>query len=273
MTTSSATELWLRMIVTLGPERSAAEPKPMSPAERSWMKLIRSRAPRWETETLELAMHFAPAPAPEAVRVVVGNQGGEDAFTADASTIGFDVARLSAAYGDAQTAENEGRIDRFFRHEYAHLLQKSWLAAHPHTARTPFESALLGMWLEGLGHYYSLSDRWRTVDGRSSASSERVLATLEPRFMARLAALACTTGEQAQALSADLSWGRFEQKWGALPVALWLEREASHSSDALRRFVKEGPDGILQLAERQLPEYGKAVLREIRASAVVCEEH
>lgn len=65
---------------------------PQHETRMKWMDLIRSRAPHWKAETRALAVHFDPEPAPEVVRVVVGNQGGEDAFTADPSTIVFDVA-------------------------------------------------------------------------------------------------------------------------------------------------------------------------------------
>ena len=53
------------------------------------------------------------------------------------------------------------------------------------------------------------------------ASVRSALERLEPRFVARLAALACGSPD-AETLIADLSEGRFEEKWGALPAALWL---------------------------------------------------
>ena len=266
----AATESWRQAVQRLDPGRNADDRKPATAPERAWRDLIRSRAQQWESETTALGVHFAPVKAPEVVRVVIGNQGGEDAFTADERTIGFDSSRLIAAYGDAGGAENSERIDRFFRHEYVHLLQKAWLREFPYDADTPLKAALLGMWLEGLGHYYSLSQRWRAEDGQLSDHAKRTLMQLEPRLLARLSALACATDEQGRELTADLSFGAFDQKWGALPVALWLEAEASRSADALHRFVKAGPDGIWPLAERHMPERERAMLREVRASAALC---
>jgi hypothetical protein len=268
-----ANDLWLQMIRKRLPDdlyRAAEAPKPVTAAERAWVDLIQSRASRWKAEIPALAANFAPVPAPESARIVIGNRGGEDAFTHDPTTIGFDAASLHALYGDATLAENEARIDRFFRHEYTHLLQKAWLAKHPYEARTPLQLAALDIWLEGLGNYYSLSARWRTANGEPSDAARRALTTLEPRFVARLSALACASNDASDLLRADLSMGPFEQKWGALPAALWLEAEAARSPAALREFVLAGPDGVWAFAGRHLSAASRAVIAEARAAESLC---
>jgi hypothetical protein len=272
-TTSSghATDLWLTMIQAL----RSADPPPSAPklltsSEREWTRLIQSRTTRWESEIPSLARNFRGIDAPAEVHIVLGNRDGEDAFTHDATTIGFDVSRLASLYGDATLPENANRMDRFFRHEYVHLLQKAWLTANPYTADTPLRAALLAIWKEGLGNYYSLSARWRTPGGEPSATARETLSELEPRFVARLAALACAPPSSAAKLTADLSMGTFDRKWGALPVALWLDDEVRKSEDALREFVSAGPDGIWTLAERHLGGEAPAVLREVRTTAALC---
>lgn len=251
--------LWQRMIHKLsGPEAVASTTT--SDAQRAWAALIRSRVTRWESEIPKLAETYAPVAPPDTATIVVGNGGGQDAFTHDATTIGFDLARLHAEYGDATTAENAARIDRFFRHEYTHLLQKAWLREHPYDASTPLRAALLGIWTEGLGNYHSLSEKWRG----GSETAARARGELEPRFVARLAALGCASN--GDALTADLSMGRFERKWGALPVALWLAADEK----AVRELVLAGPDGIWTLADRNLPDGSRSVLREARAAAALC---
>ncbi len=93
---------------------------------------------------------------------------------------------------------------------------------------------------------------------------------LEPRLAARLAALACATREHEVALTADLSSGRFDLKWGALPVALWLERETRTSPDALRRFVQAGPEGVVALATRHLAGLLGGVVAEALGAQAMC---
>lgn len=249
-------KLWREMVAKLG--------APSSPpvANTAWPELIRSRVESWKDEIPALAEPYAPVVPPDAA-IVIGNGGGQDAFTHDAHTIGFDVGRLQSEYGDADLAENRTRIDRFFRHEYTHLMQKAWLRNHPYDATTPLRAALLGIWTEGLGNAYSLSDKWRGAD---SAAARKARAELEPRFVARLAALACASDEDAERLMADLSMGRFDQKWGALPVALWLDGDRG----ATRALIEAGPDGIWALAEQHLPEGSRPVLRETRALAAMC---
>jgi hypothetical protein len=271
-----ATPRWSEMLRQRMPteryEAVSRRRRPLSPAEQGWVALIRSRVSRWEDERSDVAKPYAPVPPPAPVAIVVGNQAapGDDAFTHDATTIGFDLGELQAAYGDANRPENEGRIDRFFRHEYAHLMQRAWLAGHPWPAGHSQVEALLEIWKEGLGNYHSLSARWGTERGELSQVAKDALAVLEPRFVARLAALACATPERAAALTSDLSRGPFDRKWGALPVALWLATEPGEPERTLSAFVRAGPAGVWDLAARRLPPDRAAVLAEARAAAERC---
>jgi hypothetical protein len=251
-------------------EEAGRTRRPLGDAERAWLKLIRSRVPLWERDRQAVARPYAGVVPPSGVTVVVGNQAapGDDAFTHDATTIGFDLGELQSAYGDAARPENAVRIDRFFRHEYAHLMQRAWLTAHPWSSGAPLQSALLEIWKEGLGNYHSLSGRW-TENGAATQVAKDTLAVLEPRFAARMAAVACATPPQAAALTADLSRGAFDRKWGALPVALWLATEPD-AEQALRAFVQAGPAGVWDLAARRLSVPLAAVLAEARAGAATC---
>jgi len=267
---------WLAMIRKRLPAAEyaafAESVRPLTEAERGWADLIGSHVPGWHARLERLREPFRPVSPPRHVLIVMGNRGGNDGFTHDAVTIGFDLSALQDVYGDASGETNAERIDRLFDHEYTHLLQKAWLAVHPYTAGTPQREALLDVWLEGLGQYRSLSSRWRAAEGKGSPAAGEALARLEPRFAARLAALACASDEDARALLADLSQGRFDQKWGALTAALWLEAEAEAGRDqtALAAFVRAGPDEVWNLAARHMPDALGAVLAEARAAASMC---
>ena len=269
-----ATEQWSAMIRKLLPRQEydavASLRKPLTAAERAWADLIQSRLMVLKREIPALADLFRPVNPPGEVLIVIGNRGGEDAFTHDPTVIGFDLAILQSVYGDAVTAENRDRMDRFMRHEFVHLLQKAWLAVHPWRIDSPLRSALMEIWTEGLGNYYSLSDRWRNRDGRRSETAAQALSELEPRLAARLSALACSTPEAGPVLTADLSSGRFDRKWGALTAALWLEDEMEVSPEALRTFVETGPGGVWDLADRHLPDALRRVLKEALTADALC---
>lgn len=269
-----ATERWLEVLrrrLSHGEYTAVAGVrKPLSSDEAAWARLIRSRVPTWQREIGSVAAPYRPTSGPDTAVVVLGNRGASDAFTHDARTIGFDLAMLGSEYGQADRPEQEDLIDRLFRHEYAHLLQKAWLSAHPYVADSPLRRALQDIWLEGLGNYHSLSARWRTVGSTPTPAAAEALAVLAPRLVARLAALACAGPGDEASLTADLSSGRFDRKWGALPAALWLDAESALDPDALRAFVASGPDGVWGLAERHLPERLGAVLRETRTLGSLC---
>lgn len=270
----AATELWLAVLRRrLGDaeyDSAASIRRQLQPEEAAWAKLIADHARAWEGYTSGVAAPYAPVRPPDTTLVVLGNRGASDAFTHDERTIGFDLAALQAEYGDAASPENVERIDRFFRHEFAHVVQKAWLKEHPYPTDTELRFALVEIWKEGLGNYLSLSDRWRREGPEDSEAAAQRRAVLEPRFVARMAAIACAQPEQAAALKADLSWGRFDRKWGALVPALWLEAEPGDATDALRAFVRAGPDGVLDLAVRHLPEPLAATVEEIRTADRIC---
>lgn len=246
--------------------------KPFTAEETQWMELIRTRVDAWTSSLAAIVALYAPAPPPPHVAIILGNRGASDAFTHDPQTIGFDLAALYGAYGAASSAENIDRIDRLFIHEYAHLMQKSWLVAHPYPTDSHFRTALLDVWLEGLGNYHSMSKPWRSTDGMPSKKATETLAIVEPRFCARMAALACATAEGAQRLEADLSQGPFDRKWGGLTLALWLEQEMSTSRVAYRELVLGGPDAIPAMAKRHLPPALAAVFEEAIAQVAICEK-
>lgn len=270
----TASERWMVMLYKRldDPEvdRAEAVHRPLTVADQAWARLIRSRTHVWEREASAVAIPYAPVPGPDTAVIVLGNRGASDAFTHDAWTIGFDLAALQQAYGDATAPDNLDRIDRLFRHEYAHLMQKAWLARNPFSTASPMDAALLDIWLEGLGNYHSMSRSWRASEGRPSQRATETLRTLAPRFTARVAALACAAPAAAEPLLSDLSAGPFTQKWGALPAALWLEQEASVDPGALRAFVLEGPAAVWGLVDRHLDPTSRAILQEARQAAALC---
>lgn len=269
-----ATARWLAMLQKrLSPteyDSVARLRKPQTVDEEAWAALIQSRTAFWEREIPALTKPFEPVSPPGRVLVVLGNRGGGDAFTHDPTTIGFDLAELVANYGSAALPQNADLIDRLFRHEFTHLLQKAWLPAHPWNADSPLRAALLDIWQEGLGNYYSLSERWRNQNGQRPAAAQRALADLEPRFVARLSALACVEPDNAAALLAGISSGPFDHKWGAVPAALWLDEDQAASASSLRILVVAGPAGIWELADRHLSEPLRRALAEARIADSLC---
>ena len=269
-----ATGQWLTMLrKRLSPseyDSVARLRKRRSPDEQAWAALIQSRVASWEGEIRVLAEPFHPVVPPGRVLIVLGNRGGGDAFTHDPTTIGFDLAELAGNYGIANQPQSAELLDRLFRHEFTHLLQKAWLPTHPWNAASPLRAALLDIWQEGLGNYYSLSDRWRSQNGQRSETAQRALTGLEPRFVARLSALACVQPDKAAALLVGISSGPFDRKWGAVPAALWLDEDQAAPASALRHLIVAGPAGIWDLADRHLPESLRLALKEARLADSLC---
>ena len=269
-----ATEDWLAILRTrLSPAQyDSIVPlqKTLTADEAAWDSLICSRKPTWLSFTGPIISLYSPAEPPAVVRIILGNRGADDAFTADNHTIAFDLSRLVSVYGPASDPANGVRVDRFFRHEFTHILQKAWLAAHPWAITSRLNAALFDIWTEGLGNYYSLSNQWLDSQGQLTDRSRQTLAVLEPRFASNLRALVCADSASAAPLLATLSSGPFDRKWGAVPAALWLASEPEPRDSALRRFIVAGPAGVWALAARHMdPEFADS-LRDAQRSASRC---
>lgn len=233
---------------------------PLSEAEAAWADLIRRNAAIWPGMIDSLRIAFRMITPPDTVTILIGNQGGEDAFMFEDKTICFDVNRLGRVYGSATEAANRERIDRFFAHEFTHVLHKAWRRDNPISLETPLDIALWECLTEGLGNYRSLSAKWLKGRGKLSEHAEAVLGRLQPAFVQRIAALRDAGEADAEALLEGLSMGPFEQKWGALTVALWLAQEAKGDEANLQSWVDAGPAGVLLLAEKYLPDELKSAL-------------
>lgn len=228
--------------------------KTLTAEAAAWANLIKTKLPVWATMTDSLRIPFEAITPPGAVAILLGNQGGEDAFVYKDSTICFDLNKLHHEYGDARAAINVARIDRFFAHEFTHVLHKAWRKQHPLDLNSPLDAALWDCLTEGLGNYRSLSDKWVTENGELTDHARKVLSRLQPVFVQRISALRHAGNEEAAKLMEGLSMGPFEQKWGALTVALWLAQEAQGDDANLQKWVEAGPEGILTLAQKYLPE-------------------
>jgi hypothetical protein len=231
-----------------------ASKKRLSDEEALWAGLVKRKVSTWLTMIDSLQIPFQAVTPPDTVAILLGNQGGEDAFVNADTTICFDLSKLHSYYGSASTTANSSRIDRFFAHEFTHLLHKAWRKKHGLELKSPFEFALWECLTEGLGNYRSLSEKWTLAGGKLTPHAQEVLSRLQPIFVERLSALEHANDEEAAPLLKGLSMGPFDQKWGALTVALWLAQEAKGDDHNLQKWVEAGPEGVLKLAQKYLPE-------------------
>ncbi len=227
--------------------------KHLTAEEKLWANLIKSKSSAWPERIDALSVPFDRINPPDTITILLGNAGGEDAFTDSDTTIGFDLSKLHQIYGSASTRENSDRIERFFSHEMTHVLHKVWRKKHPVTIDSPLEHALWDCLVEGIGNYRSLSSKWVSTEGVLTTHAEEVLTELQPVFTERLLALENATEAEAVHLLKDLSSGPFTKKWGALTSALWLAQEAKGDDARLQPWIEAGPWGILDLADKYLP--------------------
>jgi len=228
--------------------------KILTEEETAWANLIKTKIPVWAAMVDSLRIPFGTIMPPGTVIILLGSQGGEDAFVYGDSTICFDLNKLDHVYGSASESANGDRIDRFFAHEFTHVLHKAWRKQHPLNLNSPLDVALWACLTEGLGNYRSLSHKWVTENGALTDHAREVLNRLQPVFAQRISALRHSGDEEAETLLEGLSMGPFEQKWGALTVALWLAQEAQGDDANLQKWVEAGPTGVLTLAQQYLPE-------------------
>ena len=222
----------------------AARPSRFSEDESLWAELIKGKATTWPALIDSLCIPFEAIAPPDTIVILLGSLGGADAFTHSYATICFDLNQLQNQYGTASASVNSNRIDRFFAHEFTHLLHKAWRREKGLEFKSPFDYALWECLTEGLGNYRSLTDKWLLQSGKLTTYAQAVLERLQAMFVERILALQHASEKEAAALLEGLSSGAFERKWGALTVALWLAQEAKGDDRHLRKWVEAGPSGV-----------------------------
>ena len=251
-----ASDEWLAAIETRMPssefEKVRGNKKPLGESERRWLKLVETTARSWSLRRRKLQIPFGKTKAPEKLVILAGNQGDDDGFTYLENIICVELAALAANYGDAELEENKGRIIRILDHEYTHLLHHEWFRKNPPDLTTPLARALRDCIAEGIGNYRSLSSKWIDENGVLTGHAKSTLKELEPVFVERLTKLRRARPDEEESLRQGLSRGRFDKKWGALTVALWLAQEAKGNERNLIKWVKRGPNGVVKLARKYL---------------------
>jgi hypothetical protein len=250
----TATELWTNgTAISIGENRARAlarENRPFSADAAAWNEKLDKSLPLVAQRVGELARLFDVAPLD--AQIVVGNRGSWDAFGWVPNHIGINAQAFADTYGPPSD-DAADRVVRIAAHEYLHLLTYAHYENHQELRRTPFDRALWTMFFEGIGDYVSVSARWLPDEqGNYSSVTADTLKKLEPVFVERLEELAFASDEQEQDLRAGLSIGKFDEKWGSLPVALWLHSEVKRCGESatLRAMFRLERAGVLELALR-----------------------
>lgn len=248
----TATPLWTEGIaVAIGREAAEAferEHRPLTAGASAWLKVLETALPRVAARAPELAS-LVGVEAFDAT-LAAGNRGSSDGFGWVPRHIGINLEAFHETYG----LPDESAIDRMTRivaHEYVHLLTYARYPDHRKRRDTPLNRALWTIFFEGIGDYISVSKRWLPdPDGGYSTVTARTLRRLEPIFVERLEALVSATAEEEEALRRGIAMGKFDEKWGSLPLALWLHSEAvmQGEQETLRTMIRLERYGVLPLA-------------------------
>ena len=147
----------------------------MTAEELAWYELMKSRSEVWSSIKDSIRIPFADTEISDTTYVFLGYQGKDDGFSYQYNTVCFDLTAMYNTYGAASKPENTNRADRFFAHEYTHLLSKEW-ARQNDLVLTNFRDSILWECIyEGLGMYRSMSPKWFPIaDSLSEISSKHV---------------------------------------------------------------------------------------------------
>jgi hypothetical protein len=252
----TATPLWTAGIaVAIGRSAAdsfAAESVPLTSEAQLWIDVLRAVLPAIADRAAELAVPFDVQPFD--ATIVAGNRGSSDGFGWVPTYIGINVQEFADVYGSPDD-EAQARMTRIVAHEYLHLLTYAYYPNHMELRGTPFARALWTMFFEGIGDYTSVSSRWLPdEDGSYSDVTARTLERLEPILITRLEALATATLEAEAQLRSGIAMGKFDEKWGSLPVALWLHTETARCGkrNVLQTMFRRGPKAVLPLARHHI---------------------
>ena len=229
--------------------------KPLNYHEKDWLNLIKSKANQWNQMKDSLKVPFGEIYISDTTYIYLGYQGNDDGFTYQYQTVCLDLTALQRAYGSAKDSVNDNRIDRIFAHEYTHVLHKEWVRQHELELITYQDSILWECLYEGIGMYRSMSSKWLPVNDTLSKTASETFKKLYPIFVDRLIEIESSstlTDQDKKRLHKNLSRGSMKQKWGALPIGVWLALESKGDDKNLIPWIKKGPDAVVPLAHKYL---------------------
>ena len=250
--------------------------KPLTIEENDWHQLIKSRADQWVLNRDSLQVPFSGRKIKDTTYVLLGNQGGDDAFSYQDQTVCFDLTALQKAYGSAKKKVNTNRIDRIFAHEYTHLLSKEWAKKNNQKLETYKDRILWECMYEGVGMYRSMSAKWFPEGDSLSEISAKTFETLYPIFTERLTTIETSKNlseEDQIRLHKNLSRGSMKKKWGALPVAVWLAMEADGDDKNLIPWINMGPKALIPLAKKHLTGKDKIKFEKTFIKTSITSKH
>ena len=229
--------------------------KPLNYQEKDWFNLIESKADQWNQMKDSLKIPFGEINISDTTYIYLGYQGNDDGFTYKYKTVCLDLTALQKAYGSAKDSVNDNRIDRIFAHEYTHVLHKEWVRQHELELITYQDSILWECFYEGIGMYRSMSSKWLPINDTLSKTASETFEKLYPIFVDRLIEIESSstlTDHDKKRLHKNLSRGSMKEKWGALPIGVWLALESRGDDKNLIPWIKKGPDAIVPLALKYL---------------------
>lgn len=217
----------------------------LTPSQLLWYRQFISTIPKWEKRRKALELPFLEVSRPDKLELIFANRGGSDGFSFGLRYIGIDLQKWVENYGSIPAPNAGDRISRILSHEYTHLLTRKWAIQNSIKPSSFQEKVLYELFYEGLGNYYSLSNKWVTENGSLTITAQKTLVKLVPTLRKKLKSV--LLGSQDKELVKGMSTGPFSKKWGALPIALWLSKETGRSPLKLREWVEKGPKGTLEL--------------------------
>jgi hypothetical protein len=250
----TATRLWTEGIaVAVGMHRAlelSRRQQPLSPGAEAWLRVLEEAMPMIAERAGQLARMVNVAPLD--ATVVVGNRGSSDGFGWVPNFVGINADAFVETYGPP-AGDATDRMVRIVAHEYLHLLTYAYYGNHSDLRQTPIDRALWTIFFEGIGDYVSVSARWLPDElGDFSSVASDSLERLEPVFVERLEMLASADSSREPELRVNIAMGKFDEKWGSLPLALWLHSESRRCGEeaTLRAIFRLERDGVLELASR-----------------------
>ncbi|WP_196892171.1 hypothetical protein [Aureivirga marina] len=240
--------------------------RPLTQEEQDWFTLINSRAENWNNFKDSLKVPFGDIFINDSTNVFLGYQGYDDAFTTGYQTVCLNLTALTREYGSAKKDKNKVRIDRFFAHEYTHLLSNEWARQTEQKLENFKDTIYWQCMFEGLGMYRSMSDKWFPEGDSLSTIANKTFETLYPTFTERITTIETSeklTEEEKWQLRRNLSRGPMKRKWGALPVAVWLAMEAKGDDKNLKPWIEMGPKALIPLAKKYLTGENKVKFEKV----------
>lgn len=254
------THQWTQLVrMSLGNEISTLGRHNFSESDKNWMRSIQLNLQQVSAEIQNASKLFASNDLENGYTLMLGKGAGKPVFACDSKIICIDLETLEKLYKNSSEPSKQGIATSLIEKEFILGLAQQ-MGARNKYYDDPMKAALWNLLSASLATYSTLGAEWLPYKGRVPKHSSEFLQKWSPIFIERI-----TKKRSSSKDHLDLILTEDHENAGAIAVSIWLVQETQKDSKKISDLIQKGPEAVIYLAKKYLPQDLKPRLKKIES--------